>query len=51
MIVYILWFNNFQGGQDFVGIYSSREAAEERMSHFSENDQQQFEIEEWGVDQ
>lgn len=50
MIVFVLWFNNFHGGQDFNGVFSSRALAEQRLSDFSADDRQQFEIEEWEVD-
>lgn len=50
MTVFILWFNNFHGGQDFNGVFSSRERAEQRISEFGAGDRPQFEIEEWEVD-
>ena len=50
MTVYILWFNNFHGGQDFNGVFSSRETAEQRAADFGTADRAQFEIEEWEVD-
>lgn len=28
MTIYILWFMNFDGGRDFIGVFSSRENAE-----------------------
>jgi hypothetical protein len=50
MTVFILWFNNFQGEQDFNGVFSTRELAEERISELTYHERQQHEIEEWEVD-
>ena len=50
MTVFILWFNNFQGEQDFNGVFSTRELAEERINDFCYHKRRQFEIEEWEVD-
>lgn len=51
MIVFLLWFNNFHGDQQFNGVFSSRELAEERISEFCAYDRQSFEIEECKVDE
>lgn len=45
MKVYIVWYNNFDSEDEFVGVFSSEEKAQERIERFSKSDQSQFRIE------
>jgi hypothetical protein len=44
-IVYVLWFNNFNSDDELVGIYSSEEQAELRLSNYDQRDQRSMRIE------
>ena len=45
MKVYIVWYNNFDSDDEFVGVFSSEEKAQERIERFSKSDQGEFRVE------
>ena len=51
MKVWLLFFENFQGEDDFVGVYSSKESAQKKVAKYDAQDQRQFRIEESTLDE
>ena len=45
MKVYIVWYNNFDSDDEFVGVFSSEAKAQERIERFTKSDREGFRIE------
>lgn len=45
-MIYVLFYTNFQGVDEYVGVYSKREEAQARIECFGKDDQLSFHIEE-----
>lgn len=45
MVIWIVWNNNFHGVDEFCGVFSTEEKAQEYIWRYSEFDQQSFRIE------
>jgi hypothetical protein len=45
MTVYIVWHKNFNYEDEFIGVFSSEEKAQERIERFSKSDRCDFHIE------
>jgi len=50
MTVFIVWFSNFHSIDELVGIYSTKELAQDRINYFSGQDIPQLRIEETAID-
>lgn len=50
MTVYILFYNNFNGDDEFCGVYASPEAAQREINKYAKHDQPSFRIEEYEVE-
>lgn len=50
MTVYIVWWNNFHSDDEFSGVFSTRENAENYIENYSECDKSSFRIEETCLD-
>lgn len=50
MKVYVLFYNNFHGEDEFNGVFSSEEKAMERIEMFDGHSRRNFRIEEHEVD-
>lgn len=50
MIVYIVWFNNFQSEDEFQGVFSSTEKAQAYIDRYSRYDADSMRIEETSLD-
>lgn len=49
-MVYILWFENFHGTDELIGIYSTKEGAEQRKNKQVWNEISSLRIEEYSLD-
>lgn len=45
MDVYIVWYTNFDSENEFVGVFSSEEKAQDYIERYSKRDQLDFHIE------
>lgn len=50
MIVYIVWFTNFHGNDEFQGVFSSAENAQAYINRFSVYDGELMRVEETTLD-
>lgn len=50
MKVYIVWHNNFDSEDEFVGVFSSETKAQQRIERYSKADREGFRIEETELD-
>lgn len=50
MIVYIVWFNNFNGEDEFQGVFSTEENAQAFINRYSSRDGDCMRIEETSLD-
>jgi len=50
MTVYIVWFNNFNGDDEFQGVFSTEENAQSYINRFSAYDSSSMRIEETTLD-
>lgn len=50
MIVFIVWFNNFNGDDEFQGVFSTLENAQAYINRYSVYDSQSMRVEETTLD-
>ena len=50
MQVFVVWFSNFHSQDELVGIYLTREAAQQRIEGFCKQDQGQMRVEDYSLD-
>ena len=51
MVVYVVFFNNFNGDDEYCGVFSSEEKSWEYIEKFSKYEQSSFRIEEVTLDE